>query len=192
VAVVWSLPREEQAFLPEECILPHFYVNTWIPQAALLATGRIEVAVCHCGWGGCLDCVEHGVPVAAFPLFGDQPANAIKLEQLGLGRVLQPASLRQEDVTSIVSGLLRDEKLKVRCKEFQSTFRNQAEGAACEAIGRVEALLSEHSDGAKADSHGGRWGVFAASLTLFTLVALLVGLAAIAFGSSSWGLGPGL
>jgi len=41
----------------------------------------------HCGWGGVLESVTAGKPVACVPFFADQPANAAILVAAGIGEL---------------------------------------------------------------------------------------------------------
>ena len=60
-------------------------VVEWLPQNDLLAHKDIKAFVSHVGHNSLYESTYHGVPVVAFPLFGDQPANARKAEHFGLG-----------------------------------------------------------------------------------------------------------
>ena len=57
----------------------------WLPQNDLLAHKDIKAFVSHVGHNSLYEAAYHGVPVVAFPLFGDQPVNAKKAEHFGLG-----------------------------------------------------------------------------------------------------------
>ena len=60
-------------------------VMEWLPQNDLLAHKDIKAFVSHVGHNSLYESAYHGVPVVAFPLFGDQHSNAIKMEHFGLG-----------------------------------------------------------------------------------------------------------
>ena len=57
----------------------------WLPQNDLLAHKDIKAFVSHVGHNSLYESAYHGVPVVAFPLFGDQHSNAKKMEHFGLG-----------------------------------------------------------------------------------------------------------
>ena len=61
-------------------------VVEWLPQNDLLAHKDIKAFVSHVGHNSLYESAYHGVPLVAFPLWGDQTANAKKVEHTcGLG-----------------------------------------------------------------------------------------------------------
>jgi len=57
-----------------------------MPQPALLECAQLFLT--HAGYNSIREAVRNGVPMAALPQFGDQPHNARRLEELGLGKVI--------------------------------------------------------------------------------------------------------
>ena len=65
-------------------VLPaNAHAAAYLPQATVLP--QASVVVCHAGCGTLLDCLGAGVPVVALPLGADQPLNALRVAELGLG-----------------------------------------------------------------------------------------------------------
>ncbi|KAL4366802.1 hypothetical protein GQ457_05G005250 [Hibiscus cannabinus] len=57
----------------------------WAPQAVILSHSAIGGFMSHCGWNSTLESVWFGVPMAAWPLYGEQQLNALTLvKELGL------------------------------------------------------------------------------------------------------------
>jgi UDP:flavonoid glycosyltransferase YjiC (YdhE family) len=63
---------------------PHVHLERWVPQPLLLQVA--DAMVTHGGYNTVREAVRHGVPMVAFPQFGDQFASAGRIAALGLGR----------------------------------------------------------------------------------------------------------
>nr|GME07913.1 anthocyanidin 3-O-glucosyltransferase 2-like [Ipomoea batatas] len=58
----------------------------WAPQAAVLAHPAVGGFVSHCGWNSILESVWFGVPMATWPIYSEQQANAFQVvREMGIG-----------------------------------------------------------------------------------------------------------
>ncbi|KAI4385764.1 hypothetical protein MLD38_003757 [Melastoma candidum] len=86
-------------------------VDTWAPQAIILAHPSIGGFVSHCGWSSVMESMKFGVPVVAIPMHLDQPLNA---------RVIEGARIGVEIKRGKGGKLERDEIARqVRCVVFE-------------------------------------------------------------------------
>ncbi|XP_050903857.1 anthocyanidin 3-O-glucosyltransferase 2 [Lathyrus oleraceus] len=98
VRFVWSLRKPSpESFMsaPSDyplsdliSLLPEGFLNRtvesgkvvgWAPQAQILTHQAIGGFVSHCGWNSILESIHFGVPIAAWPLYAEQQANAFEL-----------------------------------------------------------------------------------------------------------------
>ena len=75
-------------------------VEQFVPQHQVLARSR--AVVCHGGSGTVIASLSLGVPVVLLPMGADQPDNADRCEELGVGVVLDPVSVEPD---AIVAGM---------------------------------------------------------------------------------------
>ncbi|KAJ1258968.1 hypothetical protein BS78_10G116900 [Paspalum vaginatum] len=76
---LWVVRPETRPLLPEgfiDAVAGRGVVVPWSPQDRVLAHSSIACFLTHCGWNSTLETVAAGVPVVAFPQWGDQCTDA--------------------------------------------------------------------------------------------------------------------
>lgn len=81
-------------------------IAQYLPHAALLP--RCDVVVTHGGFGTIMGCLGVGVPMVVIPAQGDQPRNARRCAELGVGRVVDPEERTPEAIRAAVRAVLAD------------------------------------------------------------------------------------
>jgi UDP:flavonoid glycosyltransferase YjiC (YdhE family) len=84
----------------------HVYIERFIPQAVVLP--YCDLVVSHGGSGSIVGALAHGLPSVLIPMGADQPLNALRCAELGVGRVLDPVDATPEDVREAVAVVLRE------------------------------------------------------------------------------------
>lgn len=84
----------------------HVHVTRYLPQSAVLP--YCDAVVSHAGSGSVVGALTHGLPLVAIPIGADQPLNAERCAQLGVGRVLDAMGATSESIAQAVTDVLGD------------------------------------------------------------------------------------
>ncbi|MFI2200458.1 glycosyltransferase [Streptomyces sp. NPDC020192] len=84
-----------------------------VPQPMLLRCAQLLVT--HGGYNSIREAVGAGVPMAVLPGFGDQPANADRVQELGLGRRIPSP----DQVAAVCHHVLNDPEVTARTRHAQ-------------------------------------------------------------------------
>jgi UDP:flavonoid glycosyltransferase YjiC (YdhE family) len=88
----------------------HIRIARFIPQEDILA--RCDLVVSHAGSGSLIGTLAHGLPTVLLPMGADQPHNAERCAELGVGQVLDAATATSEQVRDAVATTLADERYR--------------------------------------------------------------------------------
>jgi UDP:flavonoid glycosyltransferase YjiC (YdhE family) len=92
------------------------HLVSFVQQRLLLRA--CDLFVTHAGFGGIQEAVTAGVPMVALPLYAEQPVNAARLADLGLGVTL-PADAGQSDLAQACRRVLDDPSFRYVARGFQ-------------------------------------------------------------------------
>ncbi len=96
---------------------PNVRVESFVPQSQVLS--RADLVVSHAGLGTMLGAIYHGVPMVVIAVGGDQPVNAVRAAEAGLGRALTldqalPGALEAAIDATLADAGMRERALSVR------------------------------------------------------------------------------
>jgi UDP:flavonoid glycosyltransferase YjiC (YdhE family) len=94
------------------------HVERYIPQSALLP--HCDLVVNHGGSGSVIDSLAHGVPLVVLPMGADQPLNAARCVQLGVGMVLDALRATPRSVGEAVTAVLDDRNYRVAAERIRN------------------------------------------------------------------------
>lgn len=113
-------------------------VHGTVDQLAVLE--RATVFVTHAGMGSVMEALYHGVPMVAIPRLPEQVANANRVVELGLGRLLTPGSVTPAGLREAVLGLATDQATARRIRDASAEVRRG--GGARAAADAIEGHLT--------------------------------------------------
>jgi N-glycosyltransferase len=102
----WSGPRPANV-----------YLAPFVQQRLLL--GACEVFLTHAGFSGVRESLSVGVPMVALPLFADQPENAARIDELGLGIRTDAAGLTPDTLAGNLERVLNEPTYRMAARAFQ-------------------------------------------------------------------------
>ncbi len=118
-------------------VAPHVRIESFVPQRDLLPA--CAAVVCHGGTGTVIAALSLGVPLVLLPMGADQPDNADRCHELGVGIVLDAITASAHDIAGAVGEVVADHRYA------DAARRLAAEAAAqppIEAVGELVTLLA--------------------------------------------------
>ncbi|GLJ07876.1 hypothetical protein SUGI_0076050, partial [Cryptomeria japonica] len=122
---VWAIKVRESGSSGNAEYLPEGFLDRtkgrgvviwgWAPQLLILSHPSVGAFMSHCGWNSTLESLSLGVPIAGWPMFGDQFFNMRILAEMGVG--IQLCEHRggipdEEKVREVLRQVLSDDKGK--------------------------------------------------------------------------------
>ncbi|KAL5708266.1 cis-zeatin O-beta-D-glucosyltransferase [Ranunculus cassubicifolius] len=128
-------------------------VRDWAPQLQILAHSSTGGFMSHCGWNSTIESLSMGVPVATWPMGGDQPRNAYLItEILKVGLTVREWSPHEELIPaadiemSVKKLMLSDEgdKISKKAKELGVNIRHDVSESGS-STAQLKSLLAHIS-----------------------------------------------
>ncbi len=132
--VATRFPGELPAALPDWAI-----ARSYVPFTDLMP--RVAAVVHHGGIGTTAQALSAGVPQLVMPMSHDQPDNAARLRELGVGDFLYPGQFTPERVARKLERLLADEDVRLAVERARAlTVVNDGAAALERAVDELLAL----------------------------------------------------
>ena len=93
-------------------------VERYIPQALVLP--RCSLVVSHAGSGTVIGALAHGVPMVLLPRAADQPHNARRCEDLGVGLSLDPLTASAEAIREAATRVLAQPSFRLAAERLRN------------------------------------------------------------------------
>ncbi|MCQ8192334.1 glycosyltransferase [Streptomyces rugosispiralis] len=91
---------------------PHVHITDRVPQPLLLES--VDLFLTHGGFNSVRESMRTATPMAVLPQFGDQPGNAQRVEELGLGRHITDPT--PDGITAVCRAVLADDGCRARAR----------------------------------------------------------------------------
>lgn len=116
----------------------HFHVSRHVPQLDVLRHASLFIT--HGGMNSTMESLYNGVPMVVIPQMNEQRANGLRVEELGLGRLLAAADTTAVSLRKHADDVHADQGIKDRVTALQTTMR-QVDGPVV-AADAIEGFLA--------------------------------------------------
>ncbi|GLJ07786.1 hypothetical protein SUGI_0074060 [Cryptomeria japonica] len=109
-------------------------IRGWVPQLVILSHVSVGAFISHCGWNSALESISLGVPILAWPMFGDQHFNSKLFAELGVGiqfcqhRDEIPKEERVKEVVAMALLGQKKEEMRERAEKVREMATNAIKG----------------------------------------------------------------
>jgi len=134
--VVWRL----KGYIPSS-LAPNIKAVDWLPQNDLLAHKDIKAFVSHVGHNSLYEAAYHGVPLVAFPLYGDQHPNAKKAEHFSLGLTVDFESTNAQQMFETTELVITEPRFKQNAKRISALLKDRQRTPLQETCDWIEYVL---------------------------------------------------
>ncbi|MGW0738205.1 macrolide family glycosyltransferase [Streptomyces sp. NPDC002851] len=117
----------------------HFQVSRHVPQLDVLQHASLFIT--HGGMNSTMESLYYGVPMVVIPQMNEQRANGLRVDELGLGRLLASADTSVESLRETAAQVHADQAVKDRVAAMQSSM-NKLDGPVIAADAIEEFLAS--------------------------------------------------
>ena len=101
----------------------------WVAQPAVLAHPAVVLFVSHVGSGSIQESVAVGLPLLAVPFFGDQPGNAMRLQDAGVSLKVDHQSMTADELCHKIRHLTFDAEVRANIYRMQRVYHLSRHGA---------------------------------------------------------------
>ncbi|KAF5282560.1 hypothetical protein FQA39_LY04967 [Lamprigera yunnana] len=178
--VIWKFEDNNITNLPNNVI-----IKKWLPQSDLIAQPNVKLLINHGGALSTQEAIHYGVPVVAIPFIADQFANAARLENKKLGKIVDFKTITSEGFYSVIREVLDNAIYTNNIKAVSKRYSDRLNTPLETAVFWVEYILrhgsAEHLNIAARDMYFFQWSnldVIAVLILgiylLYTLLSLVV------------------
>ncbi|KAH8290217.1 hypothetical protein KR054_001100, partial [Drosophila jambulina] len=118
--VLWKFEDETLPNLPA-----NVKVQSWLPQADILAHPNVKVFIAHGGLFGTQEAVHNGVPILGMPVYCDQHMNINQGKQAGYALGLDYRQVTEEELRGLLLELIENPKYRNNMKQASKVFRDR-------------------------------------------------------------------
>lgn len=101
--ILWKYEGDDLDALPTNII-----ISKWFSQQDVLRHPNVKLFVTQAGYQSVEEGIVNKVPMLAIPFIFDQPLNAKRIAELGIGKILQFEDLTTESLAEAITNLVEN------------------------------------------------------------------------------------
>ncbi|EDO39233.1 predicted protein, partial [Nematostella vectensis] len=113
----------------------------WLPQNDLLANKKTRVFVSHLGLNSLYESGYHGIPVVGVPIYGDQPDNAVLMEEKGLGLAVDIHTVTADELYRTIRRVIDEKRFKENAARISRLMQDRKRSPTEEGADWIEYTL---------------------------------------------------
>jgi UDP:flavonoid glycosyltransferase YjiC (YdhE family) len=122
--VLWILKQELQTKFKPGAVPANVRIESWgPPPRAILAHPGVRVFVSHCGINSVHESIHAGTPIVGIPMFADQKDMAMRVQDAGVGLMLDKTSFTTEKLRDAIDRVMNDAAFRSPIAAIQESFR---------------------------------------------------------------------
>ncbi|MBI4857872.1 MAG: glycosyl transferase [Acetobacterium woodii] len=138
VSVIMSIGKqinaEDLGTIPD-----NFYVYPFVNQVAVLE--QSDLFITHCGMNSANEAMYYGVPIIGIPQRADQPLVANRMNELGLGEVINKKEVTEFNLRKMATKVLNDSFYQANMTKIRQEI--QSAGGSGKAADEIEQYISD-------------------------------------------------
>ncbi|XP_050693301.1 UDP-glycosyltransferase UGT5-like [Eriocheir sinensis] len=108
-----------------EGVSDNVMISSWLPQQDILAHNNVKVFISHGGLLSFQESIFHSTPLLVLPIFGDQPRNAMYVENSGLGHMMEWEELTADRIVDALTDIITNAKYRETVSAMSASLRDQ-------------------------------------------------------------------
>jgi UDP:flavonoid glycosyltransferase YjiC (YdhE family) len=138
---VWWILHPDLRQLVSESLPPHLRIQTWgPPPLSILQHPNVRVFISHCGINSVQESIASGTPIVGIPMFADQFDMAMRVQDAGVGLILEKHIFSSAALRAAIEHVLNDPTFVEPIPDLQNSFF-QAGGVKA-AVDLIEAEVN--------------------------------------------------
>ena len=121
--VIWKFPFKG-ANPSDFSLSKNVHVVKWLPQNDLLGHNNTKLFITHCGNNGQYESICQGVPMIAFPMFGDQHHNAFRIEHKNFGVALNIVKFNIQEWLNAINNVIENTTFSTNVKIASAVLKD--------------------------------------------------------------------